>query len=373
MATSATAATDRARDEHGRFTSAQTADETAEEAATEESVADEAEVATEASTATAEATAPTDETAATEAAPTEDESEVIPAEATPVAAKSRPFSFRADGSDVAVEGATVRGDEIVIPRDAWFRHVQPHLADRRGWERERSRMQSQLRTLDPERNEAVVRAQHLLGKLDAIQAALEKGDEGPLVDLVNNFTQRFSVWRTEAENEALKRAVKSRDEVATAEQNEQELEQLLPQLAQGLLATVDNVLQADYKGLGFKSDDVASDLWELFERGAQVFVDLRDPATAQARGVAPDIYVDTALVQRYLDRPARVIRERSAAMRSKAAAAKQNAAVLAPKKGAPTVPAKGSPEAGGRDIDPTKAKTKDEYEKSMREKYGGMV
>jgi hypothetical protein len=366
------AALDRPRDEAGRFTT--TASAEAEEEVAEESAEAAAEVeTTEAGTEAAEAASPTGVSTApsTEAAPSEATAEDLPtAEEPPAAAEStEPFHFRADGHDIVVDGATLTGDSITIPREAWNRDVQPYLADRRGWERERSRLQTQVRQLDPERNESVIRASHLLAKLETIATELERGNEAPLVDLVNNFTTHFRVWKTEAENEALKRSVKFREEQSSAESRQQEAAELDPLLRSGLRSHVDAVLATEtFRGLGFRTDEIAGELWELFERGAPVFVDLRDPAAAAQRGVSPDVYVDVAFVQRYLDRPAKLIRDREAKLKAKTEAAKKNAAVLAPKKTPAVVPGAGSPEVGGKGR--PELKTKDDYEAYLRRTYG---
>lgn len=215
---------------------------------------------------------------------------------------AEPFTFRVDGSEVEVPGATRTGDAITIPADAWNRVVQPRLADRSAWQRERQGFQRQIAELteraDPEKNPDVVRARELGRALDALMELPEE----QIYDRIVELRQQWPILRERAEKEALKRQLETRETEATTAETERLVEEWTPKLQAGLRQGVAQVLGSDeYRGLGIDAEKVATTLWD-------------DPALRRAAfGVAQDgdgtglppgtPYVNLEFLDRYI-RPA---------------------------------------------------------------------
>lgn len=102
----------------------------------------------------------------------------------PDAPQPEPFAFTADAKRVTVEGATVAGDTITMSREAWARQVQPHLADRGTWARQKAGLEQQLKQKSVAEGQAQALVQSIQGlaQMDeeqAIQWALDMRSKMP--------------------------------------------------------------------------------------------------------------------------------------------------------------------------------------------------
>lgn len=315
-----------------------------------------------------------DDTGATEAEPgSEGESpspeDAIAAEAeptetpeTPVETEVRPFKFRADGAEVEVP---IKGVKIE-DEEAFRQSLQPYLANRASWDRERDRLRRQVEELDPERNEAVVRARTFMETMDPLLEAAEKGDTGPLYEWLEDVTKNSAVLRARAEAAVAKAQAEPIRRERDEQQQAQEWEERVPALKAGIRENAEKILGLDeFKGLGLKADDeLVEEVWALFEQGAPVFVEVTEE-TQQRYGVPPGVYVNNQYLQAHLRPTAKRLRADRQRREAAAAAAKANDKALGKgqKKPPTTAPAKGG---GTPERDEPVPTTKEEWIESLR-------
>lgn len=142
------------------------------------------------------------------------------------AVEPEPFAFTADGKRVAVEGAVVEGDTIRVSKDAWLRHVQPHLADRTVFARERQAFEQQLkaRSVREQQSEQLVQMlQDVAGK-----------PEDELIEWALGLKQQMPMLLKDAEIAALK----AQSEPLRAQVAEHEQQVTEQQVADWLTASV---------------------------------------------------------------------------------------------------------------------------------------
>lgn len=97
-----------------------------------------------------------------------------------------PFAFTADGKRVQIDGATVAGDTITLTREAWQRSVQPHLADRAQFARQRQQLEaalSQKGVREEQSGKLIQMLEGIAGKSDeeVVEWALGLKDKMPLL------------------------------------------------------------------------------------------------------------------------------------------------------------------------------------------------
>lgn len=185
----------------------------------------------------------------TEEAPTEGEPpeeaapEVEPEPSPPEKPVVQPFSFTADRKRVEVQGASVvehPGPDgkptrsIVIPLDAFQRHVQPYLADRGSFANKERDYQRQLAALSPDKNETVIRAQTILDEFEKVL-----GSEESLTGFLENFEHNRELLKLKVENAAVQAKLKARDDGEREVQSERDTETTV----QRVQSDVPNVVQ----------------------------------------------------------------------------------------------------------------------------------
>lgn len=159
-----------------------------------------------------------------EAAPTDSDEGASPQEPT-----RDPFTLNVDGQSYDVPDAYVDGDNIVIPRESFQRVIQPRVADRGIWHKERQDYQRQIDDLNPETNPTVVKAKALLDSIMDVLDDSEKADE-----FFSNFERNRDKLILEAERAELKA---EKDRLSTTKQrsaSQQEAEELPRQMDEAL-------------------------------------------------------------------------------------------------------------------------------------------
>jgi hypothetical protein len=286
-----------------------------------------------------------------------------PAEEAPES-ETEPFSFTADRRRFEVPGAQIvrfkEGDQtvekIVMDRDAFARFVHPHIRDQSALSKRDAEHRRQIQALDPERNEQVIRAQSLIGSLEAVLK-----DEESLTGFLTNFNQNKELW-----------ALKAEKAVADARLTGYTTQESETQQATRLQETTEQVVQDIPAVLGGAAQFVTQN-W-------QVPVDQRAMAAAQQQ-IAENIgayyrYATAHDAQTYGVEEGQLIRDDDAVIKTvyrfasllsqqnnaQAAKAKNQAVLGGGKKSPKTVSAKGSPGAAEK---PKSFKNGDDWKRHM--------
>lgn len=145
-----------------------------------------------------------------------------------------PFSIRVDRQEYDVPDAYVEGDNIVIPREAFQRSVQPMLADRNVWRQERSELLQTIEDLDPQKNPDVVKANAFLEKVNEVFE-----DEESAYAFFKDFNANRDKLVLDAERAALDAEKKQFQSTASRKQASEQAEELAGQMETAL----DSVLE----------------------------------------------------------------------------------------------------------------------------------
>ena len=192
-------------------------------------------------------TEPPADTQASDDAPASDEAPAeaaTPEPAAPTAEPATPFAFRVDGKSVDVTGAEVRGDTITLSREAWNRQVQPYLADRAGFTRQRQALEQRLQ-------QRGVAEQQAAAFLTDLQQQVGKPDE-EVIEWALKLKGDLPVLLAKAEVAALKaqHAPLVAEATQRAEQEQAALseQQLTDWVSQSLATYLDRPAYGDVKG-----------------------------------------------------------------------------------------------------------------------------
>jgi hypothetical protein len=132
-----------------------------------------------------------------------------------------PFTFSVDRKQVALEGARVVGDDILIPKDVWLHQMVPnYLGDRGAWREEKRGLQREIAAREAGQSEESRRAKALV----AIVGNLLNNPE-ELQRVAENWQVQGPVLMAQAEANATKAELaryRAQEEAAAAEQEEQQ-------------------------------------------------------------------------------------------------------------------------------------------------------
>ena len=168
---------------------------------------------------------------------------------------AEPYTLRADGRDIQLEGAMRSyGDDgqayIVIPEATIQRQLQPHIADRGAWQEERERL---LAT----RSENELRAERLVGHFSQLMDADEDGTT------LWNWFQDFKANKTALDKDleiAVLKGQQSSKEASDERADKAESDRRYEEWAPGALrGAVDGILKLD------ELQDVGLDAQQLFD------------------------------------------------------------------------------------------------------------
>ena len=284
----------------------------------------------------------------------------------PEQTESTPFVAKADGIEIALDGAVLAGNEVRIPLDTFRRQLQPHLADRATLQSRYDRMKTDYERQLSARSESEAKAEQAFENLASI---LDKGPDA-VWQWLQDFDSNKAALIAEAEKSGLAAKLSTyeqRDEVQRKQDANRNFEDYAPK---ALYGAIDSFLeQPDFKDLGIDR----ADLYEQIAKfgAARVFLtaDRDIPEWGVKKGQTT---IDWDFVGRHVQgtaSTARKIREQAAAEKAELKrvyeAEQANIRRLAGKQIVPpAVPAGGTPSPGSKQVLP---KSRDEWEADLAE------
>ena len=280
------------------------------------------------------------------AAPSEEPPETPPDTAEGVQPVS--FTYRADGQQYDIAGATIGDDgAVVIPKDS-VAHVQQVLSAGRhhfgGWQRDRQGFQEQVKQAQAEVEAANLTRAALLEQFETVV----KMTPEQRLDWAEGFVGEWPAIRAQAEQAGVE-ASRQADRTRLEQFERQELErELLPQLQQGL---EEHMTRAQAEDPLFK-DMVKDDLMVVYDKllnGWQSNGLLRTTENQPWNG-EQNPQIDLMLMKREMEYVASLRRRTTATAQQVTAAGKTNAAELQEGKAPPAVTTKTGTPADGKPI-----------------------
>ncbi len=171
-----------------------------------------------------------------------------------------PFTLKADGRDIPLDGAVLTaGDNgvpyVVMPLSTMQRQLQPHIADRDAWQREREQLQTQ-------RSENELKADTLVEHFDKLMQADEDG--AALWAWLQDFKANKETLAKDLEIAVLKKGAATR-QVSDERSDREASDDAYQKWAPGALEdTVKGILKLEeFEGLGLEAEDLYNELEAL--------------------------------------------------------------------------------------------------------------
>lgn len=245
-----------------------------------------------------------------------------------------PFRLTVDGTTVDVPGATVAGDTITIPRDAFQRVLQPRLADRREWQRKEQGYQQQIKQAT---ERVTTEAAQSKAALDKLAAILDEPDDIKRWEAVEDLRAKLPVLIRDAKIAALE----SRDTQASTREQEEQRAKHLADLQAAMPANVADHLdhflaKPEYGALKSERQRV---LDHLLDNTDKLYLPNGEPDPTTG---IPPLAFNVDYVTRLLGREAKYAADRAAEFKKVQDAAKANAST-ARRPAPPSAPATGTP------------------------------
>lgn len=162
-----------------------------------------------------------------------------------VAPEGEAYGFTADGLRVDLEGAVQNEHGVWIPTDQLGR-LQGHLADRSHYQQRQAEYERQLAALDPQINNEVLQARHILSKLGELM------DEGPeaVAAWLDDLTTQRPILEAQAAQAAAEAELQARSQGYDQVEQNRQREELGPQMETATRQAIANLMQTDeLKGL----------------------------------------------------------------------------------------------------------------------------
>lgn len=235
-----------------------------------------------------------------------------------------PFTFTVDGQQVAVDGAVVAGDYIVIPKTVWDRQIRPnHLADRRVWREKERAYSTALQEAQQGFHERVARADAILARV----AELNQAGPEAWAQWLDQFQQNAPLLEAQAREAAARQQLERIHAAETARVQQEQASTLVPVLRQHLERAVETAIGLDdYKLLAPDAAALKALLWQE-EAERLFFVPERDDPGMGWR--AGEVAFRTDVFQRLLDRQLLTAKRVGQQAAQVAQAAKHNQAATA--------------------------------------------
>jgi hypothetical protein len=168
--------------------------------------------------------------------------------------------LKVDGQEIPIEGASVHGDYLVIPKATWDRTIRPqYLGDRTVWRQKEQGYQRQLQQVAAQQSEETLRARGLLAKV----AELDKGGPEAWATWLDNFHQNRPILEAEIKARIAEQRAAALEQQQRAVVEEQAKAAEEPLYQQHLIDTLRQALaQDEYKVLASEQDELLRELWE---------------------------------------------------------------------------------------------------------------
>lgn len=291
------------------------------------------------------AAAPTPDSPTTDA-PAQADSAPLSAAAATTPTSAPEWGFSADGIKVTVPGAKLTPDGILIPKAAWDRTVQPHLADRKQWNvqvqefrRTEAGLREQVQQIELGQHPAIVRANAVTARFDEL---LNAGPE-KIAEFLDNFAVNRPILEAEARAKAAEMErdqFRTRQDTANREAQQAALE---PQKRAAVEQQVSAMLATpDLKDLGIDGQRLMARL--VKHPGTYVTADRDYPEIGLRKG---ELAINLELVREEVQDAADQRKTWLAQQQATAQNAKAQAGAPVP----PATPVRGSPAPGGKQPD----------------------
>jgi hypothetical protein len=268
-----------------------------------------------------------------------------------------PFTFRVDKREVALDGAKVIGDKIVIPTETWRRSMHTMLADRNVVRDRESTLRREIQTLQAGQSSWQQEKSALLSEIDKLFS-----DPAAAQQFLENWQVNGPRLRAEMKAQAYEAQLRQVRERDIEEQRQRQEAELVPQLFDQFAEVIETWL--DEQGIDWANDPDRTwgnwlrETWE--DHGPQAFF-VRDPVSGRFE-------VNEERAQRLFLREANrykaTAQKQAVVTKQVEQKAKMNQAAIAPPKPKPPVPTKPAPRAsdGTFTKKPSEKMTKDEWE-----------
>ena len=256
-----------------------------------------------------------------------------------------PFTYRADGQQYDIAGATTGEDgAVVIPKDS-VPHLQQVLSAGRhhfgGWQRERQGFQEQVKQAQAE-VEASVQTRSAL--LEQFETVVKMTPEQRL-DWAEGFAQEWPAIRAKAEQAGVEAGRQADQDRLKQYENEAYERELEPQLQTGLEEHMTRAFNEDPLFKGLAREDLVSVFGKLMNGWQTNGLVLNADQSAWNGERNPQI--NLVLMRREMEYVASLRRHKDASTDKVTTAKKANEAEMSESKAPPAVKAKTGPPAEG--------------------------
>lgn len=271
-----------------------------------------------------------------------------------------PFTFRADGKSFEIPGAVRYPEGVYVPTEAVAK-LQEHLADRKGLNDRIRQLEAQVQERDPEKHPAVLRANAITAKINALM------DQGPeaMAEWLDNLQQNRPILEAQAEAAALKKQLESYTTRESTAATEEQATALADQMDQTLNQHLDVVLQdPEIAALGLDRNRLQVRLYRLAESlFGEADRDYRELGIRKG-----DLTINLELLRSEVQDAAALVRQYRGEQQQKQKAKAVNAPAV--NAAAPPPVVAGTRTAAPRDTGRKAPKNREEWEESMRQPIG---
>jgi hypothetical protein len=201
-----------------------------------------------------------------------------------VAPENAQFAFKADGAEVQLKGAWVTSDgaHIVIPKGVWDREFRPHfIGNRQQWMQKERGYHSQIQQLQAAKSQKETEAEAVVAE---VAEMLSKGPDA-FAEWADNFAINAPLLLERAKANAYKQQLDSRAQQETAQQEQERVQQLIPQLQDRLATALEQALsRPDFQLLAATQDEKVELLRDLWTQHGQTLF-WEQPDDDPARGI----------------------------------------------------------------------------------------
>jgi hypothetical protein len=263
-------------------------------------------------------------------------------------APAEPFVISVDGKRLPVEGATIKGDTITIPKDVWEREIRPkYVADRSTWRTKEQQYQQAIRQLQD--------GGPAQAKYDALSQQFEQllgiTDDQQRWEAMEALRAALPIHQAKAEAEFYRRQAEALHAPVQAEQHEAQVTQLRSAATQYVESVVADLLTnpqfREYHDLAGAKDRLTAVLTRdaaHFITGVTAGPDGTPQFSTNAQAFWALVQDEAGYIRQHTKHQAELKAQSDKLAKIEAAAARNAEKAAGPKhKAPPAVAAKGSP------------------------------